>query len=326
MEKNKFVAEISSPERADKFLAGHNLYKSRSQAKQALDKGLVKVNGKIAKTSTTINAGDEIEISPEIVAAATETPIHFEVVFEDDEILVVNKPAGLLVHRTQNGKQSSLVDALKERTKLSRGYSPDRPGIVHRLDRDTSGLLVVAKTDSAQDNLYAQFHEKSVTRLYLAVTHHALKPDHGTISSYLIRHPSFRTKRVSLRNPRDKKIIRPESVYALKDYVQENNGRLATTHYKVLMTGKNGVALTELSLETGRTHQIRVHLAESGTPIIGDRLYSGIETSFPRCALHAFKLELIHPRTQKKVQFLAPLPEDFKNLLLDSGLKYDIKT
>lgn len=309
--------------RADKFLATSGFFKSRSQAKLAVDENRVLINGKAAKTSSTVNPGDEIEIiesekPPEIL------DVNYDVIYEDDDILVVFKPSGVLVHPAQNGKQASLVDTLKKKVPLSRGYAPERPGIVHRLDRDTSGLLVVAKTDFAQDKLYEQFQEKTISRIYLAVTTRALKPDQGTLSSYLIRHPTFRTKRLSLRNPRTKKIIRPESSYAVRDHIEASEGRLATTHYKVLREGKNGVALLELTLETGRTHQIRVHLSEAGAPIIGDKMYSSIESEFPRCALHAYKLTLIHPRTQQSVSFLAKLPDDFKRLLKQSEIKYDI--
>ncbi len=309
--------------RVDKFLSLSDLFKSRSQAKQALDAERVLINGKLAKTSSTVNPGDEIEILAEKEEPQQLTPINFKKVYEDDDIVIIEKPAGVLVHRTQEGKENSLVDELKKNTTLSRGYSPDRPGIVHRLDRDTSGLLVVAKTDAAQDSLYEQFQQKSISRIYLAIINHRMEPSEGTISSYLIRHPRFRTKRVSLRDQRTKKIIRPESVYPVKDYVEENQGRLAITHYKTLFKNSNGDSLLEVSLETGRTHQIRVHLNDSGAPIVGDRMYSGSE-QLKRCALHAYKLELIHPRTKKIVSFKSTLPDDMKNLMKELGLKFEV--
>lgn len=305
--------------RVDKVLSLNNLFKSRSQAKQAVDAERVLINGKLAKTSSTVNPNDEIEILEEKEEKQQEIPIIFKRIYEDDDILIIDKPPGVLVHRPQDGKQNSLVDELKKNTKLSRGYSPDRPGIVHRLDRDTSGLLVVAKTDSAQDSLYEQFQNKTVSRIYLAIINHRMEPSDGTISSYLIRHPRFRTKRVSLRDQRTKKIIRPESVYPVKDYVEEQGGRLSITHYKTLATTPNGDSLLELSLETGRTHQIRVHLNDSGAPIVGDRMYSGSE-QLGRCALHAHKLELIHPSTKKVVSFKSSLPDDMKKLMRDLGL------
>ncbi len=305
--------------RVDKFLSITSLFKSRSQAKQAVDAERVFINGKLAKTSSTINPGDELEILEKKENVDPDISIKFKRIYEDDDIVIIDKPPGVLVHRPQEGKQNSLVDELKKNTTLSRGYSPDRPGIVHRLDRDTSGLLVVAKTDAAQDSLYEQFQKKSISRVYLAITNHRMEPGNGTIASYLIRHPRFRTKRVSLRDQRTKKIIRPESVYPVKDFVEEQGGRLSITHYKTISINQNGDSLLEVSLETGRTHQIRVHLYDSGAPIIGDRMYSGSE-QLSRCALHAHRLELIHPRTKKLVIFKSDIPDDMKNLMEQLGL------
>lgn len=330
------VGDISGSIRLDKYLSNNNVFSTRSQAQKAISQELITINGKPAKSSSEVKTLDVIEIATINTPEKTKNILPLNIIFEDEAIIVLNKPAGLLVHATNGSDQITLVDSLRSHTKnLSTGYSEERPGIVHRLDRDTSGLLVVAKTDEAQQKLYEQFKDKTIQRTYLAITFGSPKNTQGTISSFIIRNPTQRTKRLSLRDPKSKQILRPENNYQSRDIAKAANARIAVTHYKKISTGKDGISLLELNLETGRTHQIRVHLSESGFPILGDRLYTAKSftqnlkniplrnylMNLHRCALHAKHLKFIHPKTNQEVIFAADLPNELNAILSLADIK-----
>ncbi|MEK7355782.1 MAG: RluA family pseudouridine synthase, partial [Bdellovibrionota bacterium] len=233
---------------------------------------------------------------------------------EDSELLVVDKPAGLVVHPAYGHAQDTLVNALLHHTQdLSMGFNEQRPGLVHRIDKDTSGLLVIAKNEAAQRFIAMQFQAKTTHRLYLAIAFGRFAKESGTYSSYLKRHPDDR-KRVA-------------SVPVNADGTSE--GKLAITHYRVIQYHSTGLSLVELRLETGRTHQIRVHLSENQHPIAGDDTYGGKTRAnglkavhlrktiqeMPRFALHAAELGFDHPTTHERMIFKAPWPKDLLALI-----------
>lgn len=314
--------------RLDKALALIPEIETRSRAAHLLDNSAVTVNGKIEKASAKIKEGDTIEITlPDPVPTELQPyDLKLDVLFEDEDVIVINKPAGLVVHPAAGHAHDTLVNALISHTDdLSMKFGEERPGIVHRLDKETSGIIVVAKNDKAHESLTAQFKERSTHRIYYAVCLGTARTMSGTFRSFLARHPVDRKRYASIIG---------DDGYPLSD--QEDpplSGKWAVTHYEVL-SRKAGLSYLKLKLETGRTHQIRVHLSENSLPIAGDVLYGAdrkiksIEQrtiqedlrTLPRFLLHAAELGFTHPRTGERFSFQKDWPEDIQVLLKKWGL------
>lgn len=291
MEKHEFVVDISDAgERLDVFLVENFKHKfSRSFIKKLVDKGNIEVNNKRPKAHYMVQAEDRLLVEipqPEQLNVEPQN-IPIDIVFEDRDIVVVNKQAGLVVHPSPGNYKGTLVNALLFHCRDLSGIGGTlRPGIVHRLDKDTSGLMVVAKSDLAHRSLASQFQSKKATRIYIALVRGIVQLDNGVIEQPIGRHPMDR-KRMGITS--------------LK-------GKNARTLYKVLERFKDFTKI-ELRLETGRTHQIRVHMAHLGHPTLGDRTY-GYSKGLNRQALHAQKLYFFHPRTKKGMEFESQLPQD----------------
>lgn len=280
--------------RLDKVLTEIFPEYSRSQIQQLLEDGNILVNGTKKKGKYKVKQGDKIALEePELKTLALEPEnIKLDIVYEDEDVIVVNKPQGMVVHPAPGHEAHTLVNALLYHCPLSTINGTLRPGIVHRIDKDTSGLLMVAKNDQAHQSLAKQLKEKTNLREYLALVHGQIKEDEGTINAPLGRSPKDRKK---------------QAVVA--------NGRSAVTHFKVLKRYQN-YTLISCRLETGRTHQIRVHLKYIGHPLAGDPLYGPKKTLKGHGQfLHAAKLGFIHPRTGEFLTFEAKLPEIFAKQL-----------
>ncbi len=287
------VPNEQAGERLDRFLALALPQFSRSRLQALIRAGQVQLQGKGARTRETVRAGDVVRLTvpPLEVIDAKAEEIPLEILFEDEDLLVLNKPPGLVVHPGAGNQTHTLVNALLHHcTSLSGIGGKERPGIIHRLDKDTSGCLVVAKNDAAHHELARQFAEREVKKIYLALVAGTLKRPRGTIDAPIGRHPVQRKKMA----------------------VDLRRGRAAKTEYRVLQSG-GGLSLVECALHSGRTHQIRVHLHHLGHPIIGDSLY-GKKGGASRQMLHAWKLGFNHPRTKERLFFEAPIPEDFRRL------------
>ena len=299
-----FIVEHSLPgERLDTFLREKFPAASRGAMQRLIEQGCVRVNGKIVKPTHTPRAGEAIEIVwPEArPAEAQPEDIPLEILFEDESLLVVNKPPGLVVHPAAGHEEHTLVNALLHhcRGSLSGIGGVARPGIVHRLDKETSGCLVVAKNDATHLALAAQFAGRTVEKIYDALVIGRLARDAGEIRASIARHPTHR-KRMAVHDSAD--------------------SRFAHTSYRVLESLVQATHV-EAEIHTGRTHQIRVHFQFIGHPLVGDKTYGPkANKSFteftgytaPRVMLHARQLSFVHPRTGKTVKFTAPLPEDFQ--------------
>jgi 23S rRNA pseudouridine1911/1915/1917 synthase len=286
-------------ERLDAFLAARLPDLSRSRIQTLIREQSIVVNGNPAKPRDAVKTGDRIGIAiPEAVPLdALPQDIALDLLFEDDDLLVLNKSPGMVVHPAPGNPDGTLVNALLHhcRGKLSGIGGVERPGIVHRLDKDTSGCLVVAKSDAAHQSLVTQFSERStMEKLYLAVTQGIPKPEKDTIFTHIGRHPVNRQKMAVVNPP---------------------GGKTAITDYEILAT--DAATLTALilcHLHTGRTHQIRVHLHHKGTPLLGDPIYgkpSKLAGLPDRLMLHAWRLSFDHPITGKRHQFEAPIPREF---------------
>lgn len=290
--------------RLDLFLSKMFEDKSRSYFQGLIEDGLAKVNDMTKKGNYKLKTNDKVSISiPEPVGLNVEPEnIPINILYEDSDVIVVNKPQGMVVHPAPGVYNGTLVNALLYHCKdLSGINGVMRPGIVHRIDKDTSGVLVIAKNDLAHNNLAVQFKEHTMTRVYYALVEGNIKSDEGTVDAPLDRHPVERIK-ISV----------------------VSGGRRAVTHYKVLERFKNN-ALIECRLETGRTHQIRVHMAYIGHPLVGDPVYGYKKQRFSLQGqmLHAKKLGFIHPTTKQYMEFDSPLPEYFNRILniLEKELK-----
>jgi len=297
MEQIKLTADCSG-ERIDRFLSENLENLSRSYIQKLQNKKKITVNQKSAKANYKINENDEIDIlipDPEMLDILPEE-IPLDILYEDSDILVVNKPKGMVVHPAPGHYSHTLVNAVMYHCEhnLSGINGVLRPGIVHRIDMDTTGSLLICKNDKAHQIIADQLKEHSITRRYHAIVHGNLKEDIGTIEAPIGRHPIDR-KKMSTKT---------------------KNGKPAVTHYKVLHRFCNYTYI-ECELETGRTHQIRVHMASIGHPILGDRLYGPSKCPFKLQGqtLHAKILGVIHPSTGKYIEFDAPLPEYFEKLL-----------
>ncbi len=296
MDKISVVFEGESPVRIDTFVSS-SAEVSRSRGAQLLEAGQVTVNGMPANKKTKLKQGDRVEIGlpdPQVYEVAAEN-IPLDIIFEDGDLLVVNKPKGMVVHPAAGNYSGTLVNALMHHCgdSLSGINGVLRPGIVHRIDKDTSGLLMVAKNDLAHRSLAEQIKEHSFKREYEAVVYGGFKTPEGTVSAPIARHPVKR-----------------------KQMAVVNGGREAVTHYEVL-EDLGGFTHLKLRLETGRTHQIRVHMAHLGHPVAGDGVYGPkkvIACLNGQC-LHAKKLGFVHPKTGEYMEFDSPLPLYFTDFL-----------
>jgi 23S rRNA pseudouridine1911/1915/1917 synthase len=308
----RIVALVVDPSegrpRLDLFLVRHLPESSRAAIRRWILSGNVTVEGKRAKPSAHLRPGDRVRV--EIPAAAPTRlipePFPLEILHEDDDLIVVLKPPGMVVHPGAGAARGTLVHALLARPgSLSQIGGEERPGIVHRLDRDTSGLLVVAKNDAAHRSLSGQFSGRAVNKVYLALVWGRLDPPRGRIEAPIGRHPASRTRMA----------------------VRRAGGREAVSEYAT-RESLGPFSFLEVRIHTGRTHQIRVHLSHLRHPIVGDSRYGGdgLRTlrsapakaclgSFLRLALHAHRLEFRHPSSGEPLRFEAPLPEDFERLL-----------
>ena len=292
------VDENSANQRIDKYIAENADDLTRSAVQKLITENCVTVNGKTADKNLRLKSGDEITVNlpePEICEALPEN-IPLDIVYEDNDLLIVNKPRGMVVHPATGNYTGTLVNALMYHCgdRLSGINGVIRPGIVHRIDKDTSGLLIVAKNDFAHNLLAEQIKEHSFTRKYQAVVVGNIKDDSGTVNAPIGRHPTDRKKMaVTLKNSKN-----------------------AVTHYKVIERYK-GYTHLELTLETGRTHQIRVHMSYIGHPVAGDPVYSGKKylTKLNGQCLHAYYISFTHPRTNETMTFSVPLPEYFTDFL-----------
>ena len=292
--------------RLDSFLA-EKTDLSRSAAARLCEEGAVFVGGKAQGKKYALREGETVSFSvPEAIPTeAKPENIPLNIVFEDKDIVVINKPSGMVVHPAPGNYEGTLVNALLYHCgdELSGIGGEIRPGIVHRIDKDTSGLLVVAKNDLAHRALADQLEGHRIVREYHALVYGGFREESGTVAKWIGRHPIDRKKMAIL----------PEGASGAKD---------AVTHYEVL--GKYGeVSYLKLHLETGRTHQIRVHMASLGHPLLGDTVYGGGKSRFEKMhsklfdgqALHARKLSFVHPTTGERVSYECPLPENFEKAL-----------
>ena len=299
--KKEIIVENNEKERLDLYISKAEPEISRMTVKRLLEEGKILVNGKNQKASYKVALNDKIEIQidkpKEIELKAQDIPI--EIMYEDSDIIVVNKPKGMVVHPANGNPDGTLVNAIMAICKdsLSGIGGQIRPGIVHRLDKDTSGLLIVAKNDLAHIKMSEQIKDRKVKKTYIALVRGTVPENEATINMPIGRSTKDRKK-----------------MAVVKD------GKEAITHFKVLKryTTKNGTyTLLEVKIDTGRTHQIRVHLAQIGFPIIGDTVYSNGKNEFGvvgQC-LHAKRLEFSHPITGKEMQIEAPLPEYFEKII-----------
>ncbi|MCX5686040.1 MAG: RluA family pseudouridine synthase [Candidatus Omnitrophica bacterium] len=303
MEKEAFkfeVTELDKGKRLDKFLV-ENLPKlySRTFIQKLISDQSVLVNGISAKRHHNISAGETIDVKiPESTPSRIEAEdIPLDIVYEDKDLLVVNKPVGMVVHPAPGNYTKTLVNALLAHSKdLSGIGGVAKPGIVHRIDKDTSGLLVVAKSDEAHNALSEQFRDKTTKRVYIALVKGVVELDNGIVELPIAR------------SRRDRK----------KMAVDFENSKEAVTRYKVLKRFKDFTQL-EVTLGTGRTHQIRVHMSYIGHPILGDAKY-GSRGKLKRPALHAKVLGFVHPKTGRYMEFTSDLPEDMKELIAAGSL------
>jgi 23S rRNA pseudouridine1911/1915/1917 synthase len=305
LEKMEFkVEEEDAGTRIDKYISNLVEGKSRSFIQGMIEKGAVLVNGNIKKSNYTVRTGDVILVTvPEPVEMSIKAEkIPLEILYEDADLVVVNKKQGMVVHPASGVYSGTLVNALLDHcTDLSGINGVLRPGIVHRIDKDTSGILVVAKNDNAHNILAHQLKEHSMTRVYYALVEGIVKQDEGVVDAPLGRHPVEKIKMAVVRD-----------------------GRSAVTRYRVIKRYK-AQTLVECMLETGRTHQIRVHMAHIGHPVVGDPVYGHKKQRFKLEGqlLHAKKLGFIHPSTGEYVEFESPLPDYFVKVLtvLENELK-----
>src|SRR6266571_4554832 len=266
---------------------------SRSRIQQLIRSGFVRLNGTTTRPNQIVRTGDQIELTnppPEKIETRPEA-IPLEILFEDDDLIVINKPAGMTVHPGAGHHEHTLVNALLHHCSTLSGIGgKERPGIVHRIDKETSGCLVAAKNDVSHRELSKQFTARTVEKIYLALVAGTLRKQTGIIENKIGRHPVHR-QRMSVNSRR---------------------GRAAKTEYRVLRSSEQA-SLVECTLHSGRSHQIRVHLHHLGNPVLGDKIYAPrLAKDFPRQMLHAWKLGFRHPRTGEWKSFEAPLPDDFK--------------
>ena len=294
-----FTVENEAGERIDKFLAEELEDRSRSFLQKLIKDAYVKVNEKPVKASYRLLLGDRVAITLPKLTEPDIAPedIPLDILYEDRDVIVINKPKQMVVHPAPGHYSGTLVNALLYHCKdeLSGINGTMRPGIVHRIDMDTTGSLIVCKNDAAHQSLSGQLKEHSINRIYEAIVHGNIKEPSGTVNAPIGRHPTER-KKMSIHS---------------------KNGREAVTHYEVIERFGDYTYI-RCKLETGRTHQIRVHMASIGHPLLGDEVYGPKKCPFPKLqgqTLHAKTLGFIHPATHEYVEIEAPLPEYFSDLL-----------
>lgn len=298
METYLFVIQENQQMRLDKYLAEQFPEQTRSYLQKLIKDGEVLVNGKTVKTGYQLSCGDEVAVNiPEPKELDVEAQeMELDIVYEDEDVILINKPKGMVVHPAPGHTTDTLVNGLLHHCKdnLSGINGVARPGIVHRIDRDTTGILIVCKNDMSHNSIAEQLKVHSITRKYRALVHGNIKTDQGTVEGAIGRHPVDRKKMA----------------------INERNGKPAVTHYTVLERFGNYTYI-ECQLETGRTHQIRVHMSSIGHPLVGDEVYGPAKCPFKlqgQC-LHAMVLGFVHPRTGEYMEFSAELPEYFETLL-----------
>ena len=299
---NEIVMEITPEmegERIDKCISNYLESLSRSYIQKIIKDGKAYVNDAVVKANYKVKVDDKVQFEIPDCEEPDIPPqdIPLDILYEDEDIIVINKPKQMVVHPAPGHYSGTIVNALLYHCKdsLSGINGVLRPGIVHRIDQDTTGAIVVCKNDYAHNFIASQLKEHSISRTYHAIVHNHLKEEQGTIESTIGRHPVDRKKMA----------------------MNVKNGKHAVTHYTVLDTLNNKYTYIQCNLETGRTHQIRVHMASIGHPILGDSVYGPAKCPFhlQGQTLHAKTLGFIHPRTKKYIEFDAPLPEYFKKLL-----------
>ncbi|MBB6216966.1 23S rRNA pseudouridine1911/1915/1917 synthase [Anaerosolibacter carboniphilus] len=299
MEIQKFIVDdIDEGQRLDVYIANQLEHLSRSFIQKLIEQGNIQINGsKETVKKYKVLENDEIEVEipePELLKVEPED-IPIDIVYEDEDVVIVNKPQGMVVHPAPGNYHGTLVNALLYQCKnLSSINGVIRPGIVHRIDKDTSGLLMVAKNDRAHRSLAEQLKEHSINRVYVALVHGNIKEERGTINAPIGRHPVDRMKMA----------------------VVDRNGKNAVTHFRVLER-YGEYSLIEAKLETGRTHQIRVHMAYIHHPLVGDPIYSQKKEKFHTegQALHAQTIGFIHPVKGEYMEFHAEIPERFRKII-----------
>ncbi|MCU0568640.1 MAG: RluA family pseudouridine synthase [Oculatellaceae cyanobacterium Prado106] len=298
---DSIALQVEAPaDRLDRYLADHLPDLTRSRIQKLIEQGQVMVNGTVCDSKKAIvQVGDRISLSiPETVPLALQAEaIPLDILYEDGQLLILNKPIGLVVHPAPGHEEGTLVNALLAHCELPGIGGVQRPGIVHRLDKDTSGAIAIAKTDLAHQHLQAQFKSKTARREYLAIVYGAPTAASGTVDAPIGRHSGDRKKMAVVS--------------------ESHGGRRAVTHWQVEERLGN-YTLMRFQLETGRTHQIRVHSAHIGHPVVGDPVYSAgrsVGVNLPGQALHAWKLRLQHPLTEEWIEAIAPIPPSFTKLL-----------
>lgn len=298
MENYLFEIQEEQQMRLDKYLTEQFPEQTRSYLQKLIKDGEVLVNGKTVKAGYQLTKGDEVSVNiPEPKELDVEPQkMDLDIVYEDEDVILINKPKGMVVHPAPGHTTDTLVNGLLYHCKdnLSGINGVARPGIVHRIDRDTTGILIVCKNDMSHNSIAAQLKEHSITRRYRALVHGNVKNDTGTVEGPIGRHPIDRKKMA----------------------INERNGKPAVTHYTVLERFGN-YTLIECVLETGRTHQIRVHMTSIGHPLVGDEVYGPAKCPFKLQgqSLHAMVLGFVHPRTGEYMEFSADLPAYFEDLL-----------
>lgn len=299
MEKHCFTADIEhEDQRIDRYLTEMLPEQSRSFFQKLIRDGFVMVNHIIVKVNYRLKTGDLIEIDIPDAVSTEIVPenIPLDILYEDDDLLIVNKPKGMVVHPAVGHSTGTLVNAIMYHCQgnLSGINGEIRPGIVHRIDKDTTGSLIICKNDEAHRNIAEQIKEHSVTRRYVGVVAGTFSEESGTVEGAIGRHPNDR-KRMT---------------------INEKNGKPAVTHYRVLQTLK-GASFMEFELETGRTHQIRVHMASISHPLLGDTVYGNSKNPYKLQgqALHARTIGFIHPTTGEYIEVSAPIPEYMTELV-----------
>jgi 23S rRNA pseudouridine1911/1915/1917 synthase len=317
-----FIPAEEKGRRLDQFLSSvDKLTLSRSQIKKLIDDGLITVNDRPTEPSYKVKSDDRIKVIIPPPRALTVKPqnIRLDIVYEDNDIIVVNKPKGMVTHPAPGNYDGTLVNALLYHCDhLATLGAPLRPGIVHRLDKDTSGLIVAAKTDAAYASLAKQLKSRTMEKTYIALVHGVIKNDEGVIEARIGRHPVER-KKMSVIESRGSRVTSQKS-------------REAFTSYKVInrfsakggfASGEKDYTLIEVKIKTGRTHQIRVHMSHIGHPLVGDPTYGGKKGEFELKGqlLHAKKLGFVHPGTGKFVEFETKLPKEMKEVItiIESG-------